>query len=71
MKTKAKSVQVYEVRLWSPSHYGQSTKNKWALKIYDGLIIDAKTKEKKHFHSVAELLTALEKMFVKAEQKNK
>ena len=69
MKTKAKSVQVFEVRLWSPTHYGKDTSNKWGMKIYDGMITDAKTKEKKHFHSPADFMKALETMFLKAEQK--
>ena len=69
MKTKAQATQVFEVRLWSPTHYGQATGNKWNLKIYDGLITDAKTKEKKMFHSAAGFMTAVETLFLKAEQK--
>jgi hypothetical protein len=68
MKTKAKSVQVFEVRLWSNKHYkGKvgTTKNN----IFEGLITDAKSKKKIFFHSVGNFLTAIEKLYLKAEKR--
>lgn len=71
MNTKAKSVQVFEVRLWSPSYYGEKTSNKHHLKIYRGFIVDSKTKERVFFNSPAKFMTAVEELFLKEEQKKK
>ena len=68
METKAKSTEVYEIRLWKPTHWGESVKNKGKIRIYHGQITDAKTKEGKHFNSPGELLIAMEEMFIKAER---
>jgi len=69
MKTKAKSTQVFELRLWSPTYYGESVKVKSGIKVYDGLITDVKSKEVIHFHSPADFMKAVEKLFIKAERK--
>lgn len=71
MKTKAESVQVFEVRLWSKTYYGKSISPKSTINVYDGHITDSKTKEKVHFHSPADFMKAIEKMYLKAEKKNK
>lgn len=63
MKTKAKSVQVFETRLWSKEHYQIKGDN-----IYHGFIINSKSKEKIFFHSVADYLKAMEKMYKKSEK---
>lgn len=70
MKTKAKSVQVYEIRLWSKKYYGTTTKRKDTTNIYDGFITDAKTKEKIFIDSAGDLLKAIEKLYSKAEKKS-
>ncbi len=71
MKTKAKSVQVFEIRLWSKEYYGTTTKRKDRTNIYDGFITDAKTKEKIFIDSAGDLLKAIEKLYSKAEGKKK
>ena len=68
MKTKAKSVQVFEVRLWSKKYYGQERRAKSKTNIYDGFIVDAKSKEKIFIDSAGDLLNALEKLYTKAEK---
>ncbi len=68
MKTKAKSVQVFEVRLWSKKYYKRDLTPKHKVNIYDGHIIDSKTKERIHFHSAADFLRAIEMMYLKAEK---
>lgn len=64
MKTKAKSVQVFELRLWSKKHFNSKDKN-----IYDGTIVDSKTKKRIHFHDAADLLLAIKKMYKEDEKK--
>ena len=71
MKTKAKSVQVFELRLWSKKYYNTEVKRKDLVNIYDGFITDAKTKEKVFIDSAGDLLKALEKLYKKAELKAK
>ena len=68
MKTKAKSVQVFELRLWSKKHYGTEVKRKDLTNIYDGFITDAKSKEKIFIDSAGDLLKAIEKLYKKAEK---
>ena len=62
MKTKAKSVQDFEVRIWSDKHYNTKRDN-----IYHGLITDAKSKKKVFFHTAGDLLKAVEKLYKLAE----
>lgn len=74
MKTKAKSVQVLELRLWSKKHFinkGTISKPHGAYEnnIYDGLITDAKSKKKMFFKSPAQMLKAIEKLYKDAEKK--
>lgn len=71
MKTKAKSVQVFEVRLWSKKYYGTETKRKDKNNIYDGFVTDAKSKEKRFIDSAGDLLKAIERMYDRAENKLK
>lgn len=74
MKTKAKSVQVFEVRLWSKKHYGGKDYHagrKDKINIYDGFIIDAKSKKKKYIDSAGDLLKAIESMYCEDEKGNK
>jgi hypothetical protein len=68
MKTKAKSVQVFELRLWSKKHYGDLEKRKDKINIYDGFITNAKTKEKVFIDSAGDLLKAIETMYNKSER---
>lgn len=63
MKTRAESVQVFEIRLWSQRYYGTTVKRKDKRNIYDGFITDAKTKKKIFINSAAELLVAIEKLY--------
>jgi len=67
MNTNAKSVQTYELRLWSKKYYGKALTE---ANIYDGTITDCKTKKQIHFHTPADLMKAIENMYKKAE-KNK
>ena len=71
MKTKAKSVQVFELRLWSKKHYGTEEKNRAKINIYDGFIVDAKSKKKIFIHSAGELMLALENLYGEAENETK
>ncbi len=69
MKTKAKSVQVFELRLWSKKHFGTSTKKVYENNIYDGFITDAKSKKKIFIDSAGDLLKAIEKLYREEENK--
>ena len=69
MKTKAKSVQVFEVRLWSKKYYNTTTPNKKDQNIYDGFVTDAKTKNKIFFNSAGGFLEAIEKLYEKEERR--
>ena len=74
MKTKAKSTHVFELRLWSKRHYGGSNYRagrKDNMNIYDGFIIDAKTKKKKYVDSAGDLLKSIELMYMEDEDKDK
>ena len=44
----------YIVRIWSSKHYNRD----W---IWDGTIQNVQTKEDKHFHSVGQMLSIMEK----------
>lgn len=73
MKTKAKSSQVFELRIWSKEYFikkGSLHKTKGTAynNIYDGFIVDAKTKEKIFIDSAGDLLKAIEKLYKKAEK---
>ena len=72
MKTKAKSVHVFEIRLWSKKYFidkGTITKPKGTdYNIFAGQIIDAKTKKKIMFHRVGDLIKALERMYEQNEK---
>lgn len=68
MKTKAKSVQVFELRLWSKTYYKTEEKRKDRKNVYDGFITDAKSKEKIFIDSAGDLLKAIEKLYDKAEK---
>lgn len=73
MKTKAKSVHVFEIRLWSKKHYNGTkyrvSKDKY--NIYDGFITDSKTKKKVFIDSAGDLLKTIEKMYVEDEKRIK
>ena len=69
MKTKAKSSQVFEVRIWSKKYFGIPEKRKEKIVSYEGCITDCKTKEGKWFRTPAQFLTAIENLFIKAEKK--
>ena len=70
MKTKATSVEVFEVRLWSKKHYGKKVTQ--SSNIFDSAqIANAKTKEHKFVNTAAEFLTVIEKMYRKAEREKK
>ena len=70
MKTgNNKATNNFIIRLWSAEHYSEARDEK--TNIFRGSIIDVKDeKSTVFFHSVAELLSALEKLYDKAE-KNK
>lgn len=68
MKTKSKSTQVFELRLWSREYYaGKPTEID--SNIYGGFITDFKSKKKIHFHTAGQLMAAIEKLYKKAEKK--
>lgn len=69
MKTKAKSVQVFELRLWSKKYYGKNKSARHLENVYDGFIVDCKSKEQIFIDSAGDLLTAIEKLYTKAEEK--
>jgi len=74
MKTKAKSTHVFELRLWSKKHYGGSNYRvgrRDNLNIYDGFVIDAKTKKRKYIDSAGDLLRAIELMYFDDEKNEK
>jgi hypothetical protein len=48
--------------MWSKKYY-KTEGNQRKANIFDGIIIDEKSKKKIHFHSVGQLLTALEIMY--------
>jgi len=66
MKTKAKSTNTYELRLWSRKHYGRKT-NK-SNNIFNGCIVEQKTGKSIWFRSVAKMLTAIEDLYQDAEE---
>jgi len=68
MKTKAKSVQVFEVRLWSRKHYGNK-KTTQQNNIYQGSLTECKSRKGGWFRSPAKLLTLLEKLYLEAEKR--
>ena len=69
MKTKSKSTQVFEVRLWSKKYYDEKIKPFHKVNVFDGLIIHAQSKRKKHFHSPADFMKAIEELYKKAEKR--
>lgn len=69
MKTKAKSVQVLVVTLWSKKYYNTQIKRTDRNNIYDGFITDAKSKKKIFIDSAGDCLKALERLYKLAEEK--
>jgi len=69
MKTKAKSVNVYEVRLWSMEHFDEKLNKK--TNIFRGTITNSKTKESKFIDNAADLLTIMVKMYMEDEKNAK
>ena len=69
MKTKAKSVHVFEVRLWSKEYYKDTKYKANTSNIYLGLVTDSKTKKKIFVDSAGDLLKAIEKMYKEDEKK--
>ena len=68
-KIKAKSVHVFDVRLWSRKHYGKDAP-KSDGSIWNGIILDRKDKDKHYFfHSAGDLLKLLEKLYFQQEEK--
>jgi len=70
LKTKAKSVQTFKVRLWSRIHYKEPVSPKYAINVFNGTLNFGNEKEI-HFHSPGELLTAIQDMYLEAERKKK
>ena len=73
MKTEAKSVQVFELRLWSKKHFinkGSINKPKGYHEnnIYDGFIINVKSGKRIWFKSAGKLLNAIETLYKEAEK---
>ncbi len=64
--TKANATHNFIVRFWSHKHYGEKLTNKQNM--YRGTITETKSKEVLHFHSPADLLKKMEKMYKKAEK---
>ena len=62
MNTKSQSTHVFQVRLWSKKYY-QTKGTVRKVNMFDGMIIDEKTKKKTHFHSPGQMLIAMEKMY--------
>lgn len=73
MKTKAKSVHVYEIRLWSKKYFinkGTITKPKGTdYNIWAGSIVDVKTKKGIMFHRIGDMIREIEKRYKLAEKK--
>ena len=69
MKTKAKSVNVFEVRLWSMEHFNEPLNLK--TNIFRGTITDAKTKEVTFVENAADLLTIMQRMYMEDEKNAK
>ena len=69
MKTKAKSVNVYEVRLWSMEHFNEKLNKN--TNIFQGTITNVKTKECKFIDNAGELLTTIGKMYMEDEKNAK
>ena len=70
MKTKAKSVHIFVVSLWSKKHFTRKgTFSKRAHKVYDGWITNVKSNKQVAIHSPAQLLNAIEEMYKKEEKK--
>jgi len=70
MKTKAKSVQVFEVRIWD-LRYFHNKRTTQKDNLYHGHIINSKTKKKKFFHTPAQFLLAIEKLLTKRKRNDK
>jgi len=68
MKSKADSVHVFEVRLWSKKHWEEGITHK---NIYEGHIIDCKDRKagQKHFHSPSQFLSVIEILYKKHEKR--
>ena len=66
---KSTAVNKFELRLWSKEHYGTTTK-KYKTE-YTGMITCGKSKERIMFHSAGQLLTAIEKLYKKAEKERR
>ena len=74
MKIKAKSAHVFQVRLWSKKYYGGSdyrAGRKDNMNVYDGFIIDTKTKKRVYIDSAGDLLKAIEAMYKEDEKLKK
>ena len=69
MKTKSKSVNVYEIRLWSMVHYDEPLSKE--TNIFQGTITNAKTKEYKFIDNAGDLLAIIQKMYMKDEKNAK
>ena len=71
-KSKSKSTNVFEVRMWSKDYYEKDIKPKHRINIWNGLVINKKnTKERYHFHSPVTLLQVLERLYYSEEIKKK
>lgn len=68
MEQKAKSVQIFEVLLWSKKYYNRPSNR--LENIYDGQISNKKTGECLHFHTPSQFMAAIENMFKTAEEKD-
>jgi hypothetical protein len=73
MKTNAKKVQVFQVRLWTQEaqgFIGGNSKNKAKVITFNGMVKDVKSKEKPiHFKTAGKFITAIEGLYLKAERK--
>ena len=67
---KLKSAHSFEVVLWSERYYGGKKKpNKAKMNIWNGYVVNSKTGKNTKFHSVTELLKAIEKFYFQEEKK--
>jgi len=67
MKTKAKSTQVFEVRIWSKKHYKTKITRR-DYNIFNGFITHSKSKKMRHFHSPATFMKIIEELYWEAEK---
>ena len=71
MDNKTRSGVDFKVSFWSKVHYTGKLGAKKDLNVYDGLVVSSmNNREKKHFHSIAELPTFFEEQYRLVEKNN-